>query len=480
MSWTQDEDDANETQAPAVESTDPRRLLPSVDRVLRALEARTGLAEVPHERKASAARMVLQQLRETIGGNGDCTADAAADQAEAILLSQQQQGLRRVVNGTGIVLHTNLGRAVLPREALDAVAELDGCSDLQIDLETGSRGRRDARIEALIRALTGAEAALVVNNNAAATLLVLAALCRNREVIVSRGQLIEIGGSFRLPDVIEQSGARMVEVGTTNKTHLRDYDNAITGETAVLLRVNPSNYRIAGFTKSVTTAELAQLRDSQVFMPPLVVDDLGCGCLIDLSRIGLPREPTVQESLAAGADVVLFSGDKLIGGPQAGVIAGRKACVDVIRKHPLARALRVGKFTIAALEATLKLFLNPDTLIERNPTLRMLALKYDALLDRAAQLAGRLETAVQCEVVKGESLCGGGALPDTRLETALVAVHHPHMNAAEFARRLRLGEPSVVARVREGTVLIDARTLLPGDEERIVRAVQQIVEREKP
>jgi len=264
----------------------------------------------------------------------------------------------------------------------------------------------------------------------------------------------------------------MVEVGTTNKTHLRDYENAITENTAALLRVNPSNYRIVGFTKQVSTAELVSLKEGRNL---IVVDDLGCGALLDLSRIGLPKEPTVQDSLGAGADVALFSGDKLIGGPQAGIIVGKKDLIARIRRHPLARALRVGKFTVAALEATLKLFLDPDALIERNPTLRMLALCPEQLRPRAEALAKRLVSLIDCEAVDGHSACGGGALPDTPLATVVVALKPKEIPASDLARRLRLGEPSIVARVQDDTVQLDVRTLLDGDEERIETALRKLL-----
>ncbi|MFH1741632.1 MAG: L-seryl-tRNA(Sec) selenium transferase [bacterium] len=451
--------------------SDPRSFLPSVDKVLAKLSLCPGMEGVSHNQKVDAGRLVLDRIRSTLADENVPTLEEITQQVIAILETQQRRGLRRVVNGTGIILHTGLGRAVLPKEAFDAIADLDGCCDLQIDLEEGTRGQRDAVVEDLLKTLTGAEAATVVNNNAAATLLVLAALCRDKELIVSRGQLIEIGGSFRLPDVIAQSGAHMVEIGTTNKTHLRDYVNAITDETRVLLRVNPSNYRIIGFTSDVSTAELVALKSGRDL---IVVDDLGCGAFVDLTKYGLPHEPTMQESIAAGADVVLASGDKLLSGPQAGIIIGRKEYIAQIRKHPLARALRVGKFTIAALEATLRLYLNPDTLLEKVPTLRMIARRYPELNERATALAQRLSPIILCEVTPGESACGGGSLPDSTLETALVALRHERLSASELARRLRTGNPSVIPRIQNETVFIDVRTLVEGDEERVEAAVRNI------
>jgi len=435
-----------------------------------------GLETVPHARLVEASREAVDRVRKSLESGAEIPGlEEIAERVRQIIEGGLREGIRPVVNATGVVLHTNLGRAVLPDEAMEAIGRLDGCCSLQIDLDSGERGRRDTVIEKLLHRITGAEAATVVNNNAAATLLVLAALCQDREVVVSRGQLIEIGGSFRLPDVIAQSGARMVEVGTTNKTHLRDYENAITENTAVLLRVNPSNYRIVGFTKQVSTAELVSLKEGREL---IVVDDLGCGALLDLSRIGLPKEPTVQDSLGAGADVALFSGDKLIGGPQAGIIVGKKDLIARIRRHPLARALRVGKFTVAALEATLKLFLDPDSLIERNPTLRMLALRPEQLRPRAEALTKRLASLIDCEATDGQSACGGGALPDTPLATVVMALKPKGISASDLARRLRLGEPSVVARVQDDRVYLDVRSLLDGDEERIETALRKAMSME--
>lgn len=451
------------------ETSDPRRYLPSVDKVLKPLDDLPAMAAFSHDLKVDAIRKTLERLRSEITDGTFPSLDAIVRQVSQLLESRQAAGLRKAVNAAGIILHTGLGRAVLPKEAIHAVTQLDGYCTLQIDLETGERGRREGTVEELIRTITGAEAATVVNNNAAATLLVLAALCSDHELIVSRGQLIEIGGSFRLPDVIAQSGARMVEVGTTNKTHLRDYENAITSETRVLLRVNPSNYRIIGFSKQVPTQDLVTLKKDRDL---LVIDDLGCGALLDLSKYGLPKEPTVQDSIEAGADVALFSGDKLIGGPQAGIIVGRKTCLDKIRKHPLMRAMRVGKFTIAALEATLKLFLNPETLAQKHPVIRMIVRPIAELRQHAESLHKRLSPLISCEITPGESVCGGGSLPDSYLETALVTLQHERYGPAELARRLRLGDPPIVTRIHDDRVCIDVRTLLDGDDERIENALK--------
>jgi L-seryl-tRNA(Ser) seleniumtransferase len=359
-----------------------------------------------------------------------------------------------------------------------ALAELDGCCNLQIDLETGLRGKRSHAVEKLLCRLTGAEAAVVVNNNAAATFLILAALCPGKEVIVSRGQLIEIGGSFRLPDCIHQSGAVLVEVGTTNKTHLRDYEAAVTANTAAVMRVNPSNYRVVGFSKSVPIRDLVGLRTKY---PLLIMDDLGCGALIDLERFGLPHEPTVQESIAAGTDVACFSGDKLIGGPQAGIIVGRSDPIERIRKHPLTRMLRVGKLTDMALEYTLRLFLEPERLLDTHPTLQMLTHSPESLKRRAQRLKRRIDkdtNSIKSAVVPVDSAAGGGALPDVAIKSFAVAVNVTGMSSVDLIRGLRCGNPAVIARIHEDSVLIDMRTLLTGDEQRVLKALQELMRKD--
>lgn len=440
---------------------DKRAQLPSVDRVLNDLAALSGLEVYSHPERVAAIRSVLEDLRSSLSEVDPPSIRTISAMACERLHAQSRSGLTRVVNGTGIVLHTGLGRAPLPDAAATAISAITGYCSLEMDLDSGERGRREGVIEELLRTLTGAEAAAVVNNNAGATLLVLAALCQDKEVVVSRGQLVEIGGSFRLPDVISQSGARMVEIGTTNKTHLRDYENAITSETRVVMHVNQSNYRIIGFTKQVPIEDLVSLKERHEV---IVVDDLGCGALIDLSRLGLPKEPMVQESLAAGADVALFSGDKLIGGPQAGIIVGRKIYLERIRKHPLMRALRVGKLTIAALEETLKLFLNNETVCQTNPTLALLGKPVSEVRARAIHLAARLSHILPCEVVEGESASGGGALPGVAIPTALLSLHAGSLAAAELASRLRLGRPPVIPLVRKDQVLLDVRTLRDDDD----------------
>lgn len=446
-------------------SPDPRRGLPSVSEVLAHPDVE-GAAE--HDVMVQAVRAVLDTYRNA-PGEGVPTADTIADEVTDILGAEARARLRPAINATGILLHTGLGRAVLPGEAVQALSGLTGYCNLQIDLETGRRGMRNYATEQLLIELTGAEAAMVVNNNAAATLLALTALCRGGEVIVSRGQLIEIGGSYRLPDCVHQSGAILREVGTTNKTHLRDYQAALGEDTAAVLRVNPSNYRVVGFARQPSIREMAELKQGRDL---LLIDDLGCGALVDLQRFGLPHEPTVQESVAAGADLVLFSGDKLIGGPQAGIIAGRRDLVAKIRKHPLTRMLRVGKLTDLALQKTLEAFREPDDLAGRHPLYRMLTVEHEELEGRAGRIVEKVAAAggtrLGLRVTEGASEVGGGSLPTTRLPTVVVAMRAEDASAQQLARALRRHEPPVVARIHEDEVVLDMRTL---QDEREVEAV---------
>jgi len=454
---------------------DPRRGLASVSLLLEQPAIQTLIAEHSRPLVLDAVHAALEGFRQALRP-GDPTPDlhAVIARTEAALAASEFQRLRPVVNATGIILHTGLGRAVLPQRAVDALAGLNRCCNLQIDLETGLRGKRNYMTERLFCRLTGAEAATVVNNNAAATLLILAALCPGQEVVISRGQLIEIGGSFRLPDCIRQSGAVMVEVGTTNKTHLRDYENALTENTGMILHVHPSNYRIVGFTEEVSLAELVGLKRKR---PVLVVDDLGCGALVNLEQYGLPHEPTVQESLAAGADLVCFSGDKLISGPQAGIIVGKSDLIGRIKKHPLSRMLRVSKLTDLALEQTLRLFLEPETLVEKNPTLRMLATPAAKLKRRAERLARAIRKrnpAVQVRVAEGESATGGGSLPAVAIPTFVLAVSASNQSADELSHCLRRNKPPIITRIKNDEVLLDMRTLLDGDEKTIEEAFARL------
>jgi L-seryl-tRNA(Ser) seleniumtransferase len=415
-----------------------------------------------------AARAVLRAARTRIAA-GEWAPDASALVAEvAARVEEELSGtLVPVINATGIIVHTNLGRAPLSmaaRAAMDGVAA--GYSNLEYSLETGSRGSRYVHAEALIRKLTGAEAALVVNNNAGAILLTLSALAQGREVVISRGQLVEIGGGFRIPDVLRQGGARLVEVGTTNRTHPRDYEAAIDADTALLLRVHSSNFRQVGFTAEVSLADMAAIAHTRGV---LLVDDLGSGTLLDTAPYGLAREPMVQESLSAGADLVTFSGDKLLGGPQAGLIAGRADLVEKLRRHPLTRALRVDKATLAALQATLLHYARGEALAEI-PVWRMIAAPVDALERRAAALAAALTARGRAaRVASLESAVGGGSLPGETLPSAGVGITVDAPNA--LAARLRRGEPPVVARIAEGELLLDLRTVQPEEDAALLAAL---------
>ena len=423
------------------------RDLPSVDELLQ--DER--LAAAPRDLARAAARSALEQAREEIGVGKD--PGPVLEAAVAELARLRAPSLRRVLNATGIIVHTNLGRAPLGEAALARVVEIgSGYSNLEYDLARGERGSRQDHLVELLRRLTGAEAALVVNNNAAAVLLALAALAEGRGVVVSRGELVEIGDGFRIPDVLVRSGARLVEVGTTNRTRAVDYERAVGPETAVLLRVHQSNFRVVGFTERPHLAELAELARRHDL--PLV-DDLGSGALS-----GVGDEPTPTESLRAGADLVCFSGDKLLGGPQAGVVVGRADLVERLRRHPLQRALRADKLTLAALEGTLATASSaaPDI-----PVLRMLHEPLEAVRARAERLAARVGGEVEETVAR----VGGGALPLTELASAACAVEE------ELAERLREGEPPVVALVRDGRTLLDCRTLTDAEADEVADAVER-------
>jgi L-seryl-tRNA(Ser) seleniumtransferase len=418
------------------------RDLPSVDELAR--ESDDPLA-------VEAARKVVARARELIQA-GDNPGDLAA-KLQAELRAARAPRLRRVINATGVIVHTNLGRAPLAEAALDRVHEIArGYSNLEYDVAAGGRGSRQDHVADILRRLTGAEAALVVNNNAAAVMLALAALAEGREVLVSRGELIEIGDGFRIPDVLERSGARLREVGTTNRTRVDDYETAIGPETAVLLRVHQSNFRVVGFTEQPSLRELADVARRHNL--PLV-DDLGSGALVDVGD-----EPTARGSLSAGADLVCFSGDKLLGGPQAGIVVGRADLVEKLRRHPLQRALRADKLTLAALEGTLTLAINaPDEI----PVLRMLREPPEAVRTRAARLA----ELVGGEVEETVARAGGGSLPLTELPSFACAIEE------ELAVKLRAGDPPVIAIVRDGRTLLDCRTLTDGEAEEVAEAVRR-------
>ncbi|MBI4505906.1 MAG: L-seryl-tRNA(Sec) selenium transferase [Chloroflexi bacterium] len=437
------------------------RQLPSVDRLLQTPHLRA-LADGPaHDTLADLAREALDAARQAIGrGEPPPTFDALAAAVEARALRLWRPTLAEVINATGVIIHTNLGRALLSDAAIAAAsAAAASYSDLELDLASGERGSRHVHLEELLVRLTAAEAGLAVNNNASAMLLALTALAHGREVIVSRGQAVEIGGGFRIPDVLRQSGATLVEVGTTNRTYLHDYEEAITPNTAALLRVHSSNFRVVGFVHEVSMADLATLgRERGV----AVVDDLGSGALLDTAAYGLVHEPMPQESVAAGAGLVCFSGDKLLGGPQAGIVVGQRVLVERLKRHPLARAVRLDKMTIAALRATLLHYLRGEA-TAHVPVWQMMAATADALRRRARRWARSVSAGGwPAQVVAGRSAVGGGSLPGETLPTWLLALPaSERLRPSAVAARLRAGSPAVVARIEHDALLFDPRTVLP-------------------
>jgi len=447
----------------------PYRELPSVDRVLADERVRALSAQYSGDAVVALVREELTTAREAVGRGAAAPGfDGVVAAVERRAHSALQASLRPVINATGVIIQTNLGRAPLSDEALAAMQAVGrGYSNLEFDLEAGERGSRHTHLEEQLHRLTGAEAALAVNNNASAVLLALSALAAGRGVIISRSQLVEIGGGFRIPDVMAQSGARLVEVGTTNRTYLRDYETAIGDDTAALMRVHASNFKVVGFTAFVDVGELARLAHERGL---LLIDDLGSGCLLDTAQFGLAPEPTPQESLTAGADLVLFSGDKLLGGPQAGIVAGKRELVERLRTHPLARALRMDKSSIAGLAATLAHYLK-DEALEKVPVWRMIALPVDEIAKRARRWARAVGDGAT--VIDGRSMVGGGSLPEESLPTKLLALAStPDRSAEALAARLRQSEPPVVARIEHDTVLLDPRTVHPREDRALIEAVR--------
>ncbi len=454
--------------------------IPSITVLLRATENHKALNELPVSEVTEALRTavsrVRDQLRQDEKPTSPCDADSILSLAHEIIRSQRSNRLRRVVNATGVLLHTGLGRSVLSDAAVDRMANIArGYSNLEIELNSAKRGKRGQYVESLLCRLTGAESAFVVNNNAAATMLVLHAMARGKEVIVSRGQLIEIGGSYRLPEVMIGGGAELREVGTTNKTHLHDYEDAICDATAMLMHVHTSNYRVVGFSECPGTKALARLAHTHG-LP--MFDDLGSGALLEDALWQAANEPTVVASLRDGADLVSFSGDKLLGGPQAGILLGKRDAIDRLRKDPMARALRIDKLTIAALEATVELYLSPESAKRKIPILAGLSESLESLKARAARLAGLFSAAMpneSFEVDEDESFAGGGSLPAWPFPTTVVR-WRPQCGVTpdELTRRLRLGKPSVLPRIREGAILFDLRTLAEREYAELVSAVSAV------
>jgi L-seryl-tRNA(Ser) seleniumtransferase len=459
------------------------RHLPSIDQLLRRDGLQGLIAEAGRDRVRDRLREVIAKLRrEIVSANGEAAAPSGSaeltDEIErrlnASFVRRRQSQTQRVINATGVVLHTNLGRAPLSRRALEAINEVaaDYCN-LEYDLETGQRGRRGGGLEAMLRELVGCEAAAVVNNCAAAVLITLDTLAEGGEVLVSRGELIEIGGSFRIPDVIAKSGARLREVGTTNRTRLSDYEKAINENTRVILRAHPSNYRIIGFTEKPALEDLVSLA-RQRNLP--LFEDLGSGCLIDLNVLGIRDEPTVGSALKAGCSLVSFSGDKLLGGPQAGIILGQAELIKNIKANPLMRALRADKLTYAALEATVASYLSGRA-TEEIPTLAALSAPKEKITRRARAFVRRARRSInglQLKLIDGHSVAGGGSAPATQLPTTLIAVISERMGADEIEKKLRLNSPPIIARVVDDQLTLDLRAVTPEGEKELVEALSRL------
>jgi len=444
------------------------KLIPKVNRVLEWPDISPLLSRHSRSELVRAVRFCLESIRNGLLADASATVPDQEGITAAIAAELSRRGrrsLRTVINATGVVIHTNLGRAPLPKEAEAAIqAVAGGYSNLEYDLSSGERGLRNDHLEGLLAELTGAEAALVVNNNAAAVMLALSALAASREVVISRGELVEIGGSFRIPDVMAQSGARLVEVGTTNRTHPADYQAAISEATGLLLKVHTSNFAIAGFTASVPVAELAEI-GSMNGIPVML--DAGSGCLVDLAPHGIDGETTIRQHLAQGAGVVTFSGDKLLGGPQAGIIVGRRHLIDPMKRHPLLRALRPGKLSLAALEATLLLYRDERLALRSIPALAMLTMTAADADRRAGLLIRRLRRSLPASVTltrqRGESSAGGGSFPLLRLETALIEVRIAGHPPQRIEAVLRNCATPVIGRIHQDRFLMDVRTILDGD-----------------
>jgi L-seryl-tRNA(Ser) seleniumtransferase len=465
----------DEKSAPTRVEQQRLRALPSVSSLIQHPAIAPYAREVGARSLTRLAQLVLEEARQAILA-GRATGDVVAV-LQRKLQKLSQPRLRSVINATGVIIHTNLGRAPVSDEAARAMAEVAGrYTALEIELESGRRGGRMSELSQLLSLLTGAEAGLVVNNNAAAVLLVLSTFCAGRAVLVSRSQAVEIGGGFRIPDVLRQSGARLVEVGTTNRTYVRDYAEAISDDTAAILSVHWSNFRIIGFTAQPELGELAELAHARGL---LLIEDLGSGALLDTAAYGLAHEPTVQEAIAAGADLVCFSGDKLLGGPQAGIIVGRRELIEQVERHPLARALRADKTALAGTAVTLRHYLRGEA-IDKIPVWRMIATPLAPLEARCQTWQSALRDLVETEIVATDATVGGGSLPGETLPSRALALGAeaiaevvPGLTVEELARRLRTGQPPVVGRVEADRLLLDARTVLPEQDEALVEALRR-------
>ena len=459
------------------------RLLPSVDKLLQEFLTRKELTHISQPMQREQINRFLDLCRQEIKDavvteSEDLAWEKIVPRAASFVRSQSRHHFRRVINGTGVVVHTNLGRSTLADSAVDAVT--DACryySNLEFNLETGKRGIRYAHVEELLCKLTGAEAALVVNNNAAAVLLILDTWAKGKEAIVSRGELVEIGGSFRIPDVMAKSGATLKEVGATNRTHVRDYENAITDDTAVLMRVHTSNYRIIGFHKAVSQEDLVALGNKHD-LP--VIEDMGSGNFFDFSAYNMMPEPTVQKTVAAGLDIISFSGDKLLGGPQAGIIIGKKKYIDPIKTNQMNRAMRIDKMTLAALEATLRLYLDPELARKNVPTLAMITADAKSLRAKAARIKKRITShfgdSMTVTLLPGVSRVGGGAFPEQDIQTTLVGLQSPSWSADTLKTALLATDPPLVGRIEDNYFCLDPRTINIKEIPIVVDVLEQAIE----
>jgi len=459
------------------------RLLPSTDELLQLAETQKLAGEFGQRRLAQIARQAIDAVRQELAQASPGNKDASKDLLLSAVLAHVQRladisrssGIRSVINATGVVIHTNLGRAPLSADAITAVARAAGYCNLEYDISTGARGKRGASVESMLAELTGAEDAVVVNNCAAAAFLVLSVFAKDGETIVSRGELVEIGGDFRVPDVLTQSGSKLREVGTTNRTKLGDYSKAINDQTKLVMRVHPSNYRIIGFTEKPSLADLAGLAHKHGL---LLYEDAGSGAVVDLARFGLGDEPMISRAIADGADIITFSGDKLLGGTQAGVAVGRRDLIQRLRTHSLYRTLRADKLVYAALEATAAAYLR-ETAERDIPVLRMLSITRDELAKRAEKFATALRDAVgenlTIDLVDGESVVGGGSAPGTKLETVLVSISHTELRPEVIELKLRMSETTVVARIENDAVVFDLRTVDENDEDTLLKTITAAV-----
>jgi L-seryl-tRNA(Ser) seleniumtransferase len=453
--------------------------IPSVDECLKSSYGLKWLESYPRKSVLKAVRTVLDAKRKEIlsGLTPDVSMDILSSDIEKTIRQLSSYRLKPVINATGVVIHTNLGRSILSDKAIEHVmTTARSYSNLEYEIAAGKRGKRYSNIKEIIKELTGAEDAVVVNNNAAAVLICLDTFAKGMEVIVSRGELVEIGGSFRIPEVMKASGAILREVGTTNKTHLHDYENALCGSTALLLKVHQSNYRVIGFTEEVAIEKLVAV--GKKYRIP-VAADLGSGCMIDLKRYGIQGEPTVQEVVKTGADIVTFSGDKLLGGPQAGIIIGKEKFIQKIQKNPLLRALRIDKMTLASLEATFLQYLDEEKGLKEIPTLRMMTEPVNIIKKRAGRIFRALKDIsgkADIAVVPDESQAGGGSLPEINFPTFAVSIKPNNISVNELEKRLRLGEPAVIARIKENALLIDARTVQEREIKNLVSCIAKAFE----